>query len=57
MIQIVHVYDGFFSTISYYNKISYKWELKIKFFNVFYDERNAAVNNDQNGSVLGLDNV
>ena len=57
MIQIVHVQDEVFGKISYYNKIEYKCEFKIKFFNVHYDERNAAVNNDPDGSVLGLDNV
>ena len=57
MIEIVYVYDGFFSRKSCYNKIQYKWELKNKFFNVFYNKRNATLNNGSKSTVLVLDNV
>ena len=56
-IEIVYVYDGFFARISYYNKNQYKWELKIKYFNVFYYKRNATVNNGSRSTVSVLDKV
>ena len=57
MIQIIHIYNVLLSKKSYYNKILYKYELKIQFFNADDDERDATTSHGQYDTVLSLDNV
>ena len=47
-------FDGFFAIKSCYNKISYKWELKMIFFYSLYETLRASSNNRYSSLVLGL---